>query len=79
MFVLLAVVAILNSVISLYYYARIVKTMFLDFPQPDDPKVEMTVNNSALLGFLSCLTVLLGIYWGPLASYAGQSLRFFIR
>ena len=33
-FVILAVVAILNSVISLYYYAKIVKTMFLDTPEP---------------------------------------------
>lgn len=79
MFVILAVVAILNSVISLYYYVRIVKTMFLDFPEPSDQKVEMTGNASALLGFLSCLTVLLGLYWGPLAFYAAQSLRFFIR
>jgi len=79
MFVILAVVAILNSVISLYYYAGVVKTMFLDFPQAGDPRVEMSVNSSALLGFLSCLTVLLGIYWGPLAFYANQSLRFFIK
>ena len=79
MFVLLAVVAILNSVISLYYYARVVKTMFLDFPQPDDQEVEMTPSNSALLGFLSCLTVFLGLYWWPLAFYAAQSVRFFIR
>ena len=32
LFVILAVVAALNSVISLYYYAKIVKTMFLDSP-----------------------------------------------
>jgi len=78
-FVILAVVAILNSVISLYYYAAIVKTMFLDFPTADDPQVEMNVNTSALLGFLSCLTVLLGIYWGPLVNYTNQSLRFFMK
>jgi len=34
-FVMLAVVAIINSVISLYYYAKVVKTMFLDNPDPD--------------------------------------------
>ncbi|MBI2352599.1 MAG: NADH-quinone oxidoreductase subunit N [Deltaproteobacteria bacterium] len=79
MFVLLAVVAILNSVISLYYYAGIVKTMFFDFPQPGDPKVEMSANNSAILGVLSCLTILLGVYWGPIALYAEWSLRFFMR
>ena len=78
-FVILAVVAILNSVISLYYYAGVVKTMFLDFPEAGDPKVEMGVNSSALLGFLSCLTVLLGLYWGPLAFYTNQSLRFFMK
>jgi len=78
-FVILAVVGILNSVVSLYYYAGVVKTMFLDFPQPEDQNVEMTGNASALLGFLSCLTILLGLYWGPLAFYATQSLRFFVR
>jgi len=79
MFVLLAVVAILNSVISLYYYARVVKTMFFDFPQPGAQEVEMTPSHAALLGFLSCLTIFLGVYWGPLAFYAEWSLRFFVR
>ncbi|MBI4490059.1 MAG: NADH-quinone oxidoreductase subunit N [Deltaproteobacteria bacterium] len=78
-FYLLAIVAIINSVISLYYYARIVKTMFLDFPEPNDQAVAMNANNSALLGVLSALTVLFGIYWGPLFQYANQSLRFFIK
>src|SRR5262249_6569517 len=33
------VIAVLNSVVSLYYYARVVKVMFLDQPAPDDPRV----------------------------------------
>ncbi len=78
-FYLLAVVAILNSVISLYYYARIIKTMFLDFPEPSDQEVGMTVNNSSLLGVLATLTIVFGIYWGPLVHYTNQSLRFFIK
>ncbi len=78
-FYLLAVVGIINSVISLYYYAGVVKTMFLDFPEPTDPQVTMTANTSALLGVLSTLTVLFGIYWGPLVHYTNQSLRFFIK
>src|ERR671922_519722 len=44
-FVLLAVVAIVNSVISLYYYAKVVKTMFLDFPAPSDGEVSVAGNN----------------------------------
>jgi NADH-quinone oxidoreductase subunit N len=72
-------VAIINSVISLYYYARIIKTMFFDFPKPSDQEVAMTVNNSSLLGILATLTVILGVYWGPLFNYTNQSLRFFIK
>ena len=78
-FYYLAVVAIINSVISLYYYARIVKTMFLDEPSPADQQVLMTPKDSALLGVLSSLTVVLGLYWGPLVHYTNESLRFFMK
>lgn len=78
-FYLLAVVAILNSVISLYYYARVIKTMFLDQPDPADPPVRMSLDHTALLAVLSTLTVYLGVYWGPLASYASRSLKFFVQ
>ncbi|MBI2997404.1 MAG: NADH-quinone oxidoreductase subunit N, partial [Deltaproteobacteria bacterium] len=78
-FYFLAVVAIINSVISLYYYAGIVKTMFLDEPGPMDQPVLMTPKDSALLGVLSSLTVVLGIYWAPLVQYTNESLRFFLK
>ncbi len=78
-FVILAVVAIINSVISLYYYAKIVKTMFLDFPTPEDQEIAIPANNFTLLGALTALTILFGVYWGPLVSYTNQSLRFFIK
>jgi NADH-quinone oxidoreductase subunit N len=47
LFISLAVVAAINSVISLYYYARIVKTMFLDSPEPTDEAVPMTADTSS--------------------------------
>ncbi len=78
-FYLLAVVAIINSVISLYYYARVVKTMFFDFPEPGDHQVATGANNSALLGLLSVLTVFIGIFWGPLVEYTNYSLKFFVK
>ena len=76
-FVILAVVAIINSVISLYYYAKVVKTMFLDNPDPDDKPVSVAANNFTLLIPLAVLTVVLGVYFAPLAQYTNQSLRFF--
>jgi NADH-quinone oxidoreductase subunit N len=78
-FVLLAVVAIVNSVISLYYYAKVVKTMFLDFPAPSDGEVSVAGNNFTLLIPLTVLTIVLGVYFSPLAQYTRQSLSFFVR
>jgi len=78
-FYMLAVVAIINSVISLYYYARIVKTMFLDFPAEDDGEVAVARSTFPLLVVLALPTVLFGIYWQPLVQYTNQSLSFFIR
>jgi NADH-quinone oxidoreductase subunit N len=76
-FYLLAVVAVINSVISLYYYAHIVKVMFLDFPEPSDGQIQTSPGAGMLLGLLSCMTLLIGIYWGPLVAFTNQSLKFF--
>ena len=78
-FYILAVVGILNSVISLYYYARIVKTMFLDTPATDDSQVSVSVSTLPLLFLLAVPTVVFGIYWEPLVRYTNQSLSFFIK
>jgi NADH-quinone oxidoreductase subunit N len=74
----LATVGILNSVVSLYYYVRIVKTMFLDAPLGTDRQIAMDVHNGSLLAVLSVATVLLGVYWVPLLEFAHRSTRFFL-
>jgi NADH-quinone oxidoreductase subunit N len=78
-FVILALVAIVNTVISLYYYAKVVKTMFLDAPGPGDKAIAIAANNFTLLIPLAFLTIVLGIYFGPLVQYTTQSLRFFVK
>jgi NADH-quinone oxidoreductase subunit N len=78
-FYLLAVVAVINTVISLYYSTRIVKTMFFDSPAPTDREVATTLNYTLLLGVLAVPTVVLGVYWGQLVQYTSQSLSFFIK
>ncbi|MBI2372313.1 MAG: NADH-quinone oxidoreductase subunit N [Deltaproteobacteria bacterium] len=69
----LAVVGVLNSVISLYYYARIVKAMFLE----KGPSGRLTVASAhqVLIAALLIPTVLLGIYWAPVARFTDYSLR----
>jgi NADH-quinone oxidoreductase subunit N len=78
-FAVLAIVAALNSVVSLYYYAKIVKTMFLDSPNPEDKTVSVSVNNFTLLFPLAAATLVLGVYFAPLVQYTSQSLRFFVK
>jgi NADH-quinone oxidoreductase subunit N len=78
-FALLALVAAINSVISLYYYAKIIKTMFLDFPNPEDRTVSLAVYDFTLLIPLTVLTVIFGIYFSPLVQYTSKSLSFFVK
>lgn len=78
-FYLLAVVALLNTVISLYYYMRIVKVMFLDEPAASDPQVHTMPSAVPLLGVFTVATIFFGIYWSALFSYTQDSLAFFTR
>src|SRR5207249_4570477 len=52
----LVVIGLVNSVISLYYYARVVKTMFLDLPAADDPAMRFTPRELGAVGALSLAT-----------------------
>jgi NADH-quinone oxidoreductase subunit N len=74
----LALAGVLNSVLSLFYYAKVVRTMFLDQPLGGEGPVHVDVHNGVLLGALAVGTVVLGIAWWPLADFAGRSARFFL-
>jgi NADH-quinone oxidoreductase subunit N len=74
----LAIVGILNSVISLFYYARILRAMYL-LPQEEmekAPRFTLARSHSALLVILATPTVLLGIFWAPLADLVNRSVGF---
>jgi len=76
-FYFLALVGVLNSVISLYYYARVVRTMFLDFPDGSEAPVTVSLHNGALMWGLSAATIVMGVYWAPVIALADRSLQFF--
>jgi len=73
---LLAVVAGLNSVVGLYYYARIVRAMYLDSPLDGDPIMHADLPNSILVGVMVLGTVVFGVYWAPVIDFAERSLMF---
>jgi NADH-quinone oxidoreductase subunit N len=76
---LLAVVGGVNSVIALYYYARIVRTMYLEAPIDGDPVMTVDMHNAFLVGVLTLFTVVFGVYWAPVINLAERSLLFFGR
>jgi NADH-quinone oxidoreductase subunit N len=77
-FYFLALVGLVNSLVALYYYARIVRTMFLDMPRGDEGVVLLDSHNAFLLYFLALPTIVLGVYWAPVFELADRSVRFFI-
>jgi NADH-quinone oxidoreductase subunit N len=71
------VIAVLNSVVSLYYYARVVKVMFLDQPAPDDPPVALGPSDLGVVGALSLATTFLVVQFGWLLRMVGDAGRVF--
>jgi len=70
----LALVAALNSVVSLYYYARIIKVMFL-VDSGETAELPVATVPRVLLGILVIPTLLFGVYWEPVIRVAEASVR----
>jgi NADH-quinone oxidoreductase subunit N len=73
----LAVVGALNSIISLYYYARILRYMFLRDPEGQTSSISLKRSEAILLLFLVIPTLLFGLYFGPLVELANASVQMF--
>lgn len=71
----LAIVGIINSVISLYYYMRIVKVMFFDAPTEEVfiPAESKRLAASAIA--LSIATVVLGLMWQPISQFTSSLIN----
>ena len=74
----LAIVAILNSVVSLYYYFKIVKSMYFINESDEVNITPLEVNPyikwTAVL--FSAQTILFYLYWTPLIEFINRSLLF---
>jgi NADH-quinone oxidoreductase subunit N len=76
-FYLLAIIGVLNSVVSLAYYLKPVWTMFLHQPTGDEGTVTFDAWNYSLMGVFAIATILFGVYWAPISAFAGRSITFF--
>jgi NADH-quinone oxidoreductase subunit N len=70
----LAIIGVLNSVISLAYYARVIKVMFLDAPSPDAPPLPAFSRiHLAAIGILLVPTAWFGVRFGLLDTISAAS------
>lgn len=72
-FFLLALVAVVNTVVSFGYYARVVKVMYFGRAPAGASQVRIAPLHTALLVVTTVPIVLLGVYWSPLSSLAARS------
>ena len=73
-YVWLAVIGVLNSAVSLYYYVRVVVFMWLK-NEPTGSEPETTPTLALALGVAVVATLLLGVYPRPLFEFAESSAR----
>ncbi len=75
----LVIFASINSVISLYYYAKIVRAMFLDqseVPFPEGRTPFDSISSKVSVACLAVPCVALGLYWEPLYNLVQHALEF---
>ncbi len=73
----LAVIGALNSVISLYYYVRVIRNMYLRDPESSTAVVSLTRPQTLMLFCLLAPTLILGLYFAPLVDLANASVALF--
>jgi len=70
----LAIIGALNSVVSLYYYARVLRAMFVrGEPAPASNPISKTP--VVVIGMLAVPALLFGVYWAPLSDFTHASLK----
>lgn len=74
----LAVIGVLNSVVSLYYYVKIFKNMYLKDVESQKPALEYTAPSLVLLMIFAIPTLIFGIFYSPIVDWANNSVHIFL-
>lgn len=69
----IAIVAMVNSVISLYYYMKLAKTMIFSDRDGEDTVVGFTFSNQAVIVALFIPVLFLGIFWDQAMTLSGNA------
>jgi len=68
-----AIIGVLNSVVSLFYYARVLRAMYLT-PAAETSDIDVRPMYGATTLVLTLPVIVLGVYWGPVYDFVTRSL-----
>ncbi|MGA2296839.1 MAG: NADH-quinone oxidoreductase subunit N [FCB group bacterium] len=77
-YVWLAVVGVLNSVISLVYYVKIFRNMYLRDVDSKKPALKYSPASIIILLILTLPTLALGVYFSPIIEWANRATTLFL-
>jgi NADH-quinone oxidoreductase subunit N len=72
--IVVAVIALLNTVVSLYYYIKVLKHMFIDKAEKEVPRFSSSYGAIALVVIMLTPILVLGVYFTPLVDLAKSSI-----
>lgn len=69
-----AIIALLNTVVSLYYYVKVLKNLYLVKSEEPLPVITVSPANFVVLMILLIPTLVFGVYFTPLVDFAKNSI-----
>jgi NADH-quinone oxidoreductase subunit N len=79
MYFYLAIIGLINGVISLYYYMRVVKAMYFGKMEIPETTHQAPLNVTILLLLLAIPLLFAWMFGDPLSAYAQNAVHFFIK
>lgn len=73
--IVVAIIALINTVISLYYYVRVLKNLYLSKPAENKIKIRNLSFVYSLVLIMVIPVILFGIYFAPITNLAKYSLK----
>ena len=71
----LAVIGVINSVISLYYYIKVVRNMYMRGVESTNLKLKYSSVTILIVLLLTIPTLVFGIYFSPIVEWASYSMN----
>lgn len=76
--IVVAVIAVLNSVVSLYYYIRVLKHMFINKAEHEVASIKISPQEFVFVLILVIPSLLFGLYFSPMVDFAQSCLAILV-